>query len=197
MAATPAHRPDPSFDLEAEQAVLGAFFIGEDTWQRIGETFSPEVFYLVAHQSIAAAVIARCKRGEPGDPVLIRGDLADAGDPIAADLVFPLAKGLGTAANVSYYWQRLLGGRANVSDWAPALPSGPTGASLPSRGLASSPPSPGVLGTPTVPKRSPSACCGSSSRATGPAARRPTACPGGDPRSPSHRRGGAAPEPPP
>jgi replicative DNA helicase len=109
MAATPAHRPDPSFDIEAEQAVLGAFFIGDDTWQRIGETFSPEVFYLVAHQSIAAAIIARCKRGEPGDPVLIRGDLADTGDPVAADLVFPLAKGLGTAANVSYYWQRLLG----------------------------------------------------------------------------------------
>jgi replicative DNA helicase len=96
------------FDLEAEQAVLGAFFVDDDTWQRIGETFSPDAFYLVAHQSIAAAIIARCKKGEPGDPVLIRGDLADAGDHVAADLVFPLAKGLGTAANVFYYWQRLL-----------------------------------------------------------------------------------------
>ena len=28
---------DASFDLEAEQAVLGAFFVGDDTWQRIGE----------------------------------------------------------------------------------------------------------------------------------------------------------------
>jgi hypothetical protein len=108
MPANPAHRQDPTFDLEAEQAVLGAFFIGDDTWQCIGETFSPEVFYLVAHQSIAAAIIARCKKGEPGDPVLIRGDLLDAGDPVAASLVFPLAKGFGTAANVSYYWQRLL-----------------------------------------------------------------------------------------
>jgi hypothetical protein len=34
------------FDLEAEQAVLGAFFLGDETWQSIGETFSPEVFYL-------------------------------------------------------------------------------------------------------------------------------------------------------
>ncbi len=67
-----------------------------------------DAFYLVAHQSIAAAVIARCKKGEPGDPVLIRGDLAAAGDHVAADLVFPLAKGLGTAANIFYYWQRLL-----------------------------------------------------------------------------------------
>ncbi len=97
-----------SFDVEAEQAVLGAFFVADETWQSIGETFSPEVFYLVAHQAIAAAIIARCKKGEPGDPVLIRGDLLDAGDPVAANLVFPLAKGLGTAANVSYYWQRLL-----------------------------------------------------------------------------------------
>jgi replicative DNA helicase len=108
MPANPAHRQDPTFDLEAEQAVLGAFFIGDDTWQCIGETFSPEVFYLVAHQAIAAAIIARCKKGEPGDPVLIRGDILDAGDPVAANLVFPLAKGIGTAANVSYYWQRLL-----------------------------------------------------------------------------------------
>jgi len=62
----------------------------------------------VAHQSIATAIIARGKKGEPTDPLLIRGDLADAGDLVAADLVFPLAKGLGTAANVSYYWRRLL-----------------------------------------------------------------------------------------
>jgi replicative DNA helicase len=108
MPQNSQQRSDASFDLEAEQAVLGAFFVDDDTWQRLGETFSPEAFYLVAHQSIAAAIIARCKRGEPGDPVLIRGDLADAGDRVAADLVFPLAKGLGTAANVSYYWQRLL-----------------------------------------------------------------------------------------
>jgi hypothetical protein len=40
-------------DLEAEQAVLGAFFVADETWQSVGETFSPEVFYLVAHQAIA------------------------------------------------------------------------------------------------------------------------------------------------
>jgi len=108
MPATPASKPDACFDLEAEQSVLGAFFIDEDTWARIGETFSPAAFYLLAHQSIATAIMARRRKGEPADPVLIHGDLADGGNRLAADLVFPLAKGLGTAANVSYYWQRLL-----------------------------------------------------------------------------------------
>ena len=95
-----------TYDLEAEQAVLGAFLIDHDTWPRIGDTFCPEAFYLVAHQSMAAAIIARCKKGEPADPVLIRGDLFDAGDRVAADVVFPLAKGVGTSANVSYYLYR-------------------------------------------------------------------------------------------
>ncbi len=31
MPATPAHKPDPSFDLEAEQVVLGEFLVDEDT----------------------------------------------------------------------------------------------------------------------------------------------------------------------
>jgi replicative DNA helicase len=97
-----------TYDLEAEQAVLGAFLIEEETWARIGGTFSPDAFYLHAHHAIAAAIIARRAKGDPADPILLRGDLIDAGDRIAADLVFPLAKGIGTAANVTYYWQRLL-----------------------------------------------------------------------------------------
>jgi len=91
MPATPACKPDACFDLEAEQAVLGAFFVDEDTWARIGETFSPAAFYLVAHTSIATAIMARRRKGEPTDPVLIHGDLADGGNRIAADIVFPLA----------------------------------------------------------------------------------------------------------
>ncbi len=96
------------YDLEAEQAVLGAFLIDDDTWSRIGDSFSPEPFYLHAHQAIAAAIIGRRAKGEPPDPILLRGDLVDAGDHAAADLVFPLAGSLRTAGNVSYYWQRLL-----------------------------------------------------------------------------------------
>jgi len=108
MLATPARRSHSCFDLEAEQAILGAFLIDDDTWSRIGDTFCPEPFYLVAHQAIAAALIARRTKAEPADPVLLRGDLLDAGDRTAADIVFPLAKGVGTSANVSYYWRRLL-----------------------------------------------------------------------------------------
>src|SRR5919202_457484 len=71
---------DSMYDLEAEQAVLGAFLIDDDTWPRIRETFCADAFYLVAHQAIARAVIARRAKGEPADPILLRGDLADAGD---------------------------------------------------------------------------------------------------------------------
>ena len=99
---------DAPYDLEAEQAVLGAFLIDDDTWNRIGETFCADAFYLVAHQAIARAIIVRRAKGEPTDPILLRGDLIDAGDLASAHLVFPLAKGLGTAANVAYYWRRLL-----------------------------------------------------------------------------------------
>jgi hypothetical protein len=76
--------------------------------RRIASRFSPEPFYLHAHQAIAAAIIGRRAKGEPPDPILLRGDLVDAGDHAAADLVFPLAGSLRTAGNVSYYWQRLL-----------------------------------------------------------------------------------------
>jgi replicative DNA helicase len=99
---------EATYDLDAEQAVLGAFLIDDDTWPRIGETFCPDAFYLVAHQAIAAAIVAGRTKGNPADPILLHGDLIDAGNRTAADLVFPLAKGVGTAANVTYYWQRLL-----------------------------------------------------------------------------------------
>jgi hypothetical protein len=64
-----------------------------------GQEEQPSVA-LAAPAPVRAGVTAEPK-GEPGDPVLIRGDLLDAGDPVAANLVFPLAKGLGTAANGS------------------------------------------------------------------------------------------------
>ena len=38
MPATPAQTPGDLFDLEAEQAVLGAFLIEDDTWPRIGKS---------------------------------------------------------------------------------------------------------------------------------------------------------------
>jgi len=95
-------------DLAAEQAVLGAFLIDEETWPRIGDTFSPEPFSLQAHRAIAVAILGRCTRGEPPDPILLRGDLVDAGDEAAAELVLRLARSLGTSGNVAYYWQRLL-----------------------------------------------------------------------------------------
>lgn len=99
---------EPAYDLEAEQAVLAAFLIDEGTWARIGEIFSPEPFYLPAHRAIAETIIRRRAKTEPTDPVLLRGDLLDAGEPAAADLVISLAGSIGTAFNVSSYWQRLL-----------------------------------------------------------------------------------------
>jgi replicative DNA helicase len=41
---------DTAFDLEVEQAVLGAFLIDDSTsWSRIGVFFCPEPFYVQDH----------------------------------------------------------------------------------------------------------------------------------------------------
>jgi hypothetical protein len=83
---------DTAFDLEAEQAVLGTFLIDDTTWARIGDSFCPEPFYLQAHQAIAVAPIARHAKAEPADPILLRGDLADADRlPGAGDRDLPRA----------------------------------------------------------------------------------------------------------
>jgi replicative DNA helicase len=60
---------DTAFDLEVEQAVLGAFLIDDNaTWSRIGDVFCPDPFYLGAHQAISAAIIARRAKAAPTDP---------------------------------------------------------------------------------------------------------------------------------
>ncbi len=109
VAADGAPQALPVFDLEAEAATLGAALIDpEETRSTIAETFDPEAFYLQEHQEIAAAVASRWRKSEAFDPVILRGELLDGGKRDAAELVFPLSKGLGTAANVGHYWRRLM-----------------------------------------------------------------------------------------
>ena len=91
-------------DLEAEQAVLGAFLIDgtpglaserpsprrPSTWSRTSRSRQPS-----SPEARRASPPTRCSSA---------GTLRTLAIWSRPDLVFPLAKGLGTAANVSYYW---------------------------------------------------------------------------------------------
>src|SRR5688572_25050398 len=97
---------DLPHNVEAEQAVLGAILIEETAFDQVAPLVKPTDFYLLAHQHIYAVCMDLAKESKAIDPVLIQQRL-DAkgllGAQVAPELPFALARGLGTAANVSHY----------------------------------------------------------------------------------------------
>jgi replicative DNA helicase len=97
---------DLPHNTEAEQAVLGALLIDETAFDQVAADVKMGDFYLLAHQHVFAACAELAKESKNIDPVLVNHRL-DArgllGAAVPRELVFGLARGIGTTANVKHY----------------------------------------------------------------------------------------------
>jgi replicative DNA helicase len=79
----PALRTQPH-NLEAEQALLGAVLVSNETYHRISDFLLPEHFYEPVHQRIFAVCAERIGRGQLADPVTLKTLFED--DPAVREL---------------------------------------------------------------------------------------------------------------
>lgn len=96
----------PPFDLEVEQAVLGAILLDNTAIFKALEIFDPSDFYRPSHQKIFEAMLRLNERGDVIDLLLLRDELErqheleDVGGP--AYLV-SLVDAVPTAANIEFH----------------------------------------------------------------------------------------------
>ena len=60
------------FNLEAEQAVIGAILTNNEALNRVGEYLRPEHFYEPVHQRIYQAILSQIDRGFVANPVTLK-----------------------------------------------------------------------------------------------------------------------------
>src|SRR2546422_3021219 len=65
---------------EAEQAVLGAMLLDQDTALKAAELLDDTMFYREAHRLLYRAMTALTERGDVIDPVTLREELGKRGD---------------------------------------------------------------------------------------------------------------------
>ncbi len=85
----------PPHNVEAEQALLGAILVNNNTYSRISEFLRPEHFYSPVHQRIFAAISRLIEHNQIADPVTLKsyfqhdGSLTDiGGDAYIAKLAY-------------------------------------------------------------------------------------------------------------
>ncbi|MBH8561650.1 AAA family ATPase [Nostoc sp. CENA67] len=69
----------PPFDIEAEEAVLGAILLDSEAIYRIKDRLKPEHFYVSAHRDIYQACLRLCKKNESTDLLRVTSWLSDHG----------------------------------------------------------------------------------------------------------------------
>jgi replicative DNA helicase len=79
MTIDPAHKPDlpdrlrqTPFDVEVEQALLGAILINNDAFERVASFLTPEHFHEPLHQRIFEAISRVVRKGQLASPVTLR-----------------------------------------------------------------------------------------------------------------------------
>jgi replicative DNA helicase len=79
MTIDPAHKPDlpdrlrqTPFDVEVEQALLGAILINNDAFERVASFLAPEHFHEPLHQRIFEAISRVVRKGQLASPVTLR-----------------------------------------------------------------------------------------------------------------------------
>jgi replicative DNA helicase len=96
----------PPQSLEAEQAVLGAILLENDSLHQVIEVLDESDFYREAHRKIFAAMIALYNRNEPADLITLtdiitsKAQLEEIG---GSSYLSSLVDNIPTAANVLYY----------------------------------------------------------------------------------------------
>jgi replicative DNA helicase len=96
----------PPYNLEAEQAVLGAILLDNSAIHKALEIFDPEDFYRQSHQKIFNAMLELIDRGDAIDLLLLRDelerrkDLDEIGGPA---YLAALIDQIPTAANIEFH----------------------------------------------------------------------------------------------
>ena len=96
----------PPYDLEAEQAVLGAILLDNNAIFKALEIFQPSDFYRPSHQKIFQAMLTLNERSDIIDLLLLRdelerrGEVDDVGGPA---YLASLVDAIPTAANVEFH----------------------------------------------------------------------------------------------
>jgi replicative DNA helicase len=96
----------PPYNLEAEQAILGAILLDNTALHKALEIFDPEDFYRKSHRKIFTAMLTLIDRGDIVDLLLLRdelerrGDLDEIGGPA---YLAALVDQVPTAANIEFH----------------------------------------------------------------------------------------------
>lgn len=96
----------PPQSIEAEQAILGALLISNETISRVIDVLNPEHFYRKAHQIICAAIIDLFEKNEPVDIITVSQFLKDQGklDIVGGrQYLTDLALSIATTASAEWY----------------------------------------------------------------------------------------------
>ncbi len=96
----------PPHNLEAEQAVIGAILIDENSFSTAAERLEPGDFYRAGHQHIFEAMFTLFERGEPIDLLTVTTILIDSDKmAIVGDHTYltQVAGSVPTSANIDYY----------------------------------------------------------------------------------------------
>lgn len=101
----------PTFDIEAERALLGALLIDPQLMAEIADQLHPDAFYRVAHSVIIRAMLALHQRSVPVDVVTLSGELDDTGAMRELDggdvYLFELVNATPTSLNAQAYLDRV------------------------------------------------------------------------------------------
>ncbi|MDH7577351.1 MAG: replicative DNA helicase [Bacillota bacterium] len=98
----------PPYNLEAEQAVLGALLIAPESFATVAEIVKAEDFYGDGHRDLFRALRDLAEAGRPVDLVTLTEELRQRGlleKTGGASYLASLAGSVPTAANVKYYAQ--------------------------------------------------------------------------------------------
>jgi len=70
--AVTRHTPEPPWDVEAEQAILGAILVNNDAFDRVGDFLEPEHFREPLHQRIFEAIVRVIRKRQLASPITLR-----------------------------------------------------------------------------------------------------------------------------
>jgi len=94
------------FNLDAEQAVLGAILIDPNCLNNVMISIKPDSFYLPEHRAIYSAILSLDASGSVVDPLLVLEKLkqnSDYDDASGKEYLLQLARNLPSASNVESY----------------------------------------------------------------------------------------------
>lgn len=118
IAADPLLDKTPPHDIDAEESILSAIFINNDTLHEIIDILSPDDFYKGAHKKIYRAIMELAANDEPADLVTVANRLKEKNELEGvggASFLAHIADAAPVAVN-SIYYAKIIRGKASLRD---------------------------------------------------------------------------------